>query len=312
MAECQHLFLRTIHLRSAEVWTNGEEAYLLFLFPKSGQGNFVSCAISQKTGPGEVLVVNAAYGGTFSPTDGNDLVFDLFSICQEHLFPLLASHEIAVLHHLISDINRPLWLEATHPVAVEVHKLIAETPSESTLDHRGRLLRISATILSREIKNTRERFGEPLSPRDNLIRALENLPVSDLLSISVEELAQRCNCSRRHLGRLFHQYFKYSVSALKREIRLLKSASLLRNPAAKVINVAQECGFKNHSLFNVYFKRRFGLSPGKWQKATIHADNPARPSFHSPSGCQQLSEGLCPLCNAAKELRVAFGSTLDG
>jgi AraC-like DNA-binding protein len=294
MAGHQHLFLRTIHLGPAEVWTNDRGGDLLFLFPKSGDGKFVSGPTTQRIGPGDVIVVNAAYPGTFSPLDGKELIFAFFSACMEHLFPLLASHEILILEHVTDEIKRPLWFAATHPIAVEVNKLIAEAIPESTLEHRGRLLRVVTTILSPEFKSVHGRIPEQLSPRDNLLRVLEHLPVSDLLSLSVEDLADRCNCSRRHLSRLFHQHFKFSVGALKMEIRLLKTVSLLRDPSAKVINVAQECGFKNQSLFNAYFKRRFGMSPGQWQKTTIAAESSGNQSSDSDCGCPNYANGLCP------------------
>jgi AraC-like DNA-binding protein len=49
------------------------------------------------------------------------------------------------------------------------------------------------------------------------------------------------------------------------EIRVLKAASLLRNPDEKVINVAEQCGFNHLGLFNTCFKLRFGVSPGQWR-----------------------------------------------
>jgi len=70
----------------------------------------------------------------------------------------------------------------------------------------------------------------------------------------------------RHLNRLFHQYFGFSVGALRMEMRLLKAVSLLRDVNAKVINVAAQCGFNHLGLFNTCFKRRFGVTPGCWRK----------------------------------------------
>jgi AraC-like DNA-binding protein len=51
------------------------------------------------------------------------------------------------------------------------------------------------------------------------------------------------------------------------EMRLLKAISLLRDRDAKVINVAEQCGFNHLGLFNTCFRRRFGTSPGQWRKA---------------------------------------------
>src|ERR1019366_4324749 len=99
----------------------------------------------------------------------------------------------------------------------------------------------------------------------------EKLSATELVGLSVPELAGKFGCSRRHLNRLFHQHFGISVAALRMEMRLLKAISLLRDPDAKVINVAEQCGFNHLGLFNTCFKRRFGTSPGHWRKASIQA-----------------------------------------
>jgi len=100
-----------------------------------------------------------------------------------------------------------------------------------------------------------------------MIQVFEKLSSAELLNLSVDDLAVRFSCSRRHLNRLFHQHFGLSITSLRMEIRLLKAVSLLRNPQAKVINVAEQCGFNHLGLFNTCFKRRFGVSPGQWRKS---------------------------------------------
>jgi AraC-like DNA-binding protein len=107
-------------------------------------------------------------------------------------------------------------------------------------------------------------------------------------------LAEKFSCSRRHLNRLFHQHFGISVASLRMEMRLLKAMSLLRDPDAKIINVAEQCGFNHLGLFNTCFKRRFGASPGQWRKSAIEAESkPALKSDDRPA-CPLHVNGLCP------------------
>jgi len=112
-----------------------------------------------------------------------------------------------------------------------------------------------------------------------------------LLNLSVTELAAKFACSRRHLNRLFHQYFGFSVAALRMEMRLLKAVSLLRDPNIKIINVASQCGFNHLGLFNTCFKRRFGNSPGEWRKGGARIVEPSAKGEKCPLG----SNGLCPM-----------------
>jgi AraC-like DNA-binding protein len=129
----------------------------------------------------------------------------------------------------------------------------------------------------------------------HLVQVFEQLTAEELLSISVGEMAARFNCSRRHLNRLFHQYFGFSVAALRMEMRLLKAVSILRDANAKIINVAEQCGFNHLGLFNTCFKRRFGASPGQWRKLALRGDTQVNPaSSEAEAICPLQSKGLCP------------------
>jgi len=125
---------------------------------------------------------------------------------------------------------------------------------------------------------------------------LERLSASELLNLSVEELAHKLGFCRRHLNRLFHQYFGLSVSRLRMEMRLLKAVTLLRDPGAKVINVAEECGFNHLGLFNASFKRRFGTSPGLWRNQSSDLETGAADGSSSRRFCALWTAGLCPSC----------------
>ena len=101
---------------------------------------------------------------------------------------------------------------------------------------------------------------------ERVAQIFETLSADELVNLSVSELAEKFGCGRRHLNRLFHQNFGLSVAALKMEMRLVRAAACLRNEYAKVISVAEQCGFHHLGLFNTCFKRRFGTSPGQWRK----------------------------------------------
>src|SRR6516162_3542064 len=142
---------------------------------------------------------------------------------------------------------------ALTPLASECHRLMSEVTPQQGLDQRGQLIRIAAAVLSTEFQAL-QRPPEGLDPTElRFVQVFEKLSLDDLLNLSVVKLATKFGCSRRHLNRLFRQRFGFSVTTLKMEIRLLRATSLLRNPEAKIINVAAECGFNHLGLFNVCF-----------------------------------------------------------
>ena len=125
-----------------------------------------------------------------------------------------------------------------------------------------------------------------------MMQVLEELSITELLTFSVGDMAQKFSCSRRHLNRLFHQHFGCSVASLRMELRLMKALSLLRDPNVKIINVAEQCGFNHLGLFNACFKKRFGNTPGQWRKGPSDGENPIHDN--GLSSMMPTSEGRTP------------------
>ena len=127
-----------------------------------------------------------------------------------------------------------------------------------------------------------------------MMQVFEELSSNELLTLSVGDMAHKFSCSRRHLNRLFHQHFGCSVASLRMEIRLLKALSLLRDPDAKIINIAEQCGFNHLGLFNACFKKRFGDTPGRWRKWTSDGTAHASVLDVGHPACPMHAHGLCP------------------
>jgi hypothetical protein len=78
------------------------------------------------------------------------------------------------------------------------------------------------------------------------------------------------------------------------ELRMLRAVTLLRDTRAKVINVAEQCGFNHLGLFNTCFKRRFGTSPGRWRALYAESINAPPDAGANTAQCPFLASGLCP------------------
>ena len=309
-----YLCLRLVRLKSAEDWSLKREG-LSILFPKGGLGTIASNAAPQRIAVGDVVVINSASNFRLTASGGADLVFWCFSIRLDHLYPLFASHEISLLEAVAESFSAPRLFSGAQPLAKQCHRLIEDTPPQFSLDHRSQLLRVTSVILSEEFKLAHERRSGALGVEAHLIQIFEQLTAEELLTISVGELAAKFNCSRRHLNRLFHQYFGFSVAALRMEMRLLKAVSILRDANAKIINVAEQCGFNHLGLFNTCFKRRFGASPGQWRKQAVQgADRPNGIEVADDAVCPLHSKGLCPWAgggNGLPSLMPAASSLLQ-
>lgn len=303
MLSQDYLNLRLIRLKPTEAWTCPGEG-LSFIFPKAGAGRYRVGAIEHVVSPGDVLICHEEADGELGAVNGKEMVFWSFSLRLEHLYPLFAGHEISLLHSICDSLRGVRRVPASTALAAQCQRMILEVPPQFNLDHRSALLRVAAAILAEEFAAAHGHRAGYVRVEDHLLQVFENLSAEDLLTISIPELADRFGCSRRHLNRLFHQYFGFSVAALRMEMRLLKAVSLLRDPDAKVISVAERSGFNHLGLFNTCFKRRFGSTPSQWRSS--NAQSKGRPialpiglpqgtgELHGGPGCPLQSNGLCP------------------
>ncbi len=288
-----YLTLRLVRLKAPEEWLNQQDG-LCFVFPQGGAGKCLCGPLNQRLAPGDVLVLDGAVGGKLSATDHGEMVFACFCASLENLLPLFASHEICLLQGVTDDFKRAKLYPASSPLAIECHRLLGEVPPQFNLDHRSQLLRVAAAVLTVEFKNAHTQRVGFIRPEDHMIQVFEKLSAADLVGLSVPELAGKFGVSRRHLNRLFHQHFGVSVAALRMEMRLLRAVALLRDPDAKVINVAEQCGFNHLGLFNICFKRRFGTSPGQWRKKAVPSEGRPTGIGGAAPDCPLRLNGLCP------------------
>jgi AraC-like DNA-binding protein len=293
-----YLALRLVRLKPSEEWLNRGRSFS-FLFPMAGAGTFVSAVINHPLAPGDVLALPEDQGGKVCAPEAGELAFCCFALRLEHLYPLFGSNELSLVQNVTGFFRMPRLYPAPSPLAQECHRLLATAPPLHNLDHRGQLLRVVTTVLTAEFKDARRQRGGFLGAEQHMIEVLEELLVDDIMDLTVQELADKFHCSQRYLNSLFHQHFGFSVGALRMEMRLIKAVSLLRNRNAKVIHVAEQCGFSHLGLFNDCFKRRFGASPGRWRDASRTARAQLAGLLAATPDCQVLANGLCPFCPSA-------------
>jgi AraC-like DNA-binding protein/tetratricopeptide (TPR) repeat protein len=125
-----------------------------------------------------------------------------------------------------------------------------------------------------------------LLPR-GIRRALDAMRANAGHYWSVNELAETAGLSSRTLQRQFREFLGKSPRAALCDIRFEKARrELLQGaPDAKVMDVAQRCGFPHCGRFSVEYRRRFGETPSQTVKRqAVFADAlSSMPSFTIPS-----------------------------
>lgn len=90
-------------------------------------------------------------------------------------------------------------------------------------------------------------------------------------NLSLQGIASMLKMSSAHVGKLFKQSERQSVSEYITEIRLFHTAMLLESTDRSVSEVMEKVGFMNRSNFYKLFKNKYGVTPNEYRlKKTIY------------------------------------------
>lgn len=85
-------------------------------------------------------------------------------------------------------------------------------------------------------------------------------------NITIKQAAALCGFSESHFMKLFKELTGMSFTAYLINYRLELSAKQLIETDQKIIDIATNCGFNNHSYFTRAFLRKYNLTPAKYRR----------------------------------------------
>ncbi len=86
--------------------------------------------------------------------------------------------------------------------------------------------------------------------------------------ITICHIAQACACSESSVCHLFKQYTGTSVKKYIQDLRITQAQKLLKTSDLPINTIAQLCGFSNINYFPTAFKKRVGVPPTDYRKAS--------------------------------------------
>lgn len=109
--------------------------------------------------------------------------------------------------------------------------------------------------------------SRPVSRHPDLLAASLDWAVEHLAEpIAVDQLAERCNMSRRSYDRKFRQAMGQSPKSWLLAQRLQQVKDLLESSNISIEPLAQRTGFANGSSLRHHFRGQFGLSPSEYRR----------------------------------------------
>lgn len=264
-----HLVIRHINLPPTSEWKPQSPGWV-FALVSAGQAYAMHSAKNQQLDPGSVVALPSLEKGYIltSQLDWTSLHF--FHIEPERLVGLFTLPEQQRLKEMVRRNNSPprVFL-AGHRISDRFKELCA-TPRTSLFSLRVELLSIFTAAIDENWKTTSEEKEAArvctINARARMSELLKQMPAAALLDLTLDELVKHVQCTPRHVSRVFNEVVGTSFRKKQGEIRLLRARELLATTQSKVLEVAMESGFQSVSLFNLMFKRRFGLTPGKWRE----------------------------------------------
>lgn len=119
--------------------------------------------------------------------------------------------------------------------------------------------------------NCYEKSGTKLNTllKPFLLSLIENRRNSYTENITIKKAAALCGFSESHFMKLFKELTGTSFTAYLVNYRLELAAKQLIETNQKVIDIATNCGFNNHSYFTRSFIKKYGVTPVKYRTNSV-------------------------------------------
>lgn len=273
MRKLNHLQLEEIKLPAGQEWMDATATWR-FVRVHSGAAYWLGGKQARPLAEGEAIIIAPRAEGLVRASQIGDVTLQGFNFTAEMLCGFFTLAERHFFEQRAAAAGEVQFLPSTHPVAQQFAASVARPAREEDLPRRVDALGIVAAVFEAEMA----RHQPPAVPLTDALerfkKIIAQMPETELINHSSEELARLCGCSPRHFNRLFQQHFGVSARARQTELRLLKSRQLLTGSDEKIVHVALESGYRNLSLFNTLFKKRFGMTPSQWRKSSAKKTGP--------------------------------------
>lgn len=260
-----HLVVKALALPPGEEWTVESPGWS-FLHLTRGAGYWLHSRANYDLITGSVLVISDRAKGIVRASQLGEVLIHYFRLQPERLTGLVTLGEqqffqrAAAQDHLVSRLYDP-----TKPIAQKFKAVCENLHGVSTFPVRLDLLALCVHAFGEELAKQAALQESVIDAKARLVNLLNEIPAAELLDMSFADLVQETRCTPRHLSRIFHQVVGMSFREKQAQVRLARAQELLATTESKVVEVALESGYQSLSLFNLMFKRRFGMTPARWR-----------------------------------------------
>ena len=144
---------------------------------------------------------------------------------------------------------------------------------------------ISEQFIVDRIRNDRDRQYVPLRAQigaghETLLHAAQLMEQNIEKPLSLDEIAEATELSRRQIERLFKRHLNCVPKRYYLQLRLRRARELLLYTSMPIIDITAACGFRSTTHFSKCYHAQFGYPPSAERHARhgkVAAQNPANP-----------------------------------
>jgi hemolysin activation/secretion protein/AraC-like DNA-binding protein len=253
-------------------------------------------AAARQLSAGDGLMTMGNSKGALRSSQLGPLKLQFFVIQPQYLNGLLTVAEWHQLEVAPPSPALPVSIfTADQPLAQRFTRLV-EQPRRDGLSVRCGLLQLWANAIADMLPAPAVESSGISKLRERFRQLVGRIPEAELSQCSLHDLAGQLHCSERHFTRLFREEFGVPLRAHQIELRLQRARQLLTDPNAKIINVAYDSGYRHLGLFNMMFKRRFGMTPSECRQQNLRKSPPTPFRSQFPKRGSRLGILLAMLC----------------
>ena len=271
-----HLILKEVVIAPSEEWRPERHVWTA-LRVAEGYGYGLGGEAARELQAGDTAIVGPVAEVTLRASQLGPLKLQYFTVEPQLLDGLFTVMEWHQLESAASESGRQIYHYAAGETTSQKFARLAALAQRDALPVRLAFLQLWASCLSNLLPPPANLSASSRQLRLRFRQFFARLSEKDLAASSLAEMAGELNCSERHFSRMFREEFGVSLRECQGELRLQRACRLLSDSRVKISAVAFECGYRHLGLFNIMFKRRFGVSPSQWRLQKADSKPSARP-----------------------------------
>ncbi|MFD2214935.1 helix-turn-helix domain-containing protein [Metabacillus endolithicus] len=248
---------------------------LEFIYVEEGQINLQIGTRKHRLSAGSACLIpseqlHGAYPCNDQPFKIHAIVFHI-NLIRSFGYDLIESNFIQFIKNFSlfhSLIIKPNTTDEKNMLKSIVNIIEAYSTKEASyeLKIKGYLFLLFADILRKQAWIHNEEVTEKdLTKTELLKKVLQYIDQNYKQKLTVMDLASQVQMSEGHFSRFFKSLVRMTPMEYINTIRISKACTLLQKSDRKILDIAMDVGFQNHSYFIRLFKKQKGCTPGEYK-----------------------------------------------